>query len=173
MTERLHFDFSLSCTGEGNGSPRQCSCLENPRDGGAWWAAVYGVTESDTTEAIQQQQQQQQQPLRLDNFNCLIDPFFLPAQISYGTNSPSRMKEKLRYFPGGTSGKEPACQCRQCERSRLNLWVRKIPWRRKWHPLQYSRLENPCWLSSIGSQSQTRRKHAGQQKLSGSIEPCQ
>ena len=42
-TERLHFDFSLSCIGEGNGNPRQCSCLENPRDGGAWWAAVYGV----------------------------------------------------------------------------------------------------------------------------------
>ena len=42
-TERLHFHFSLSCTGEGNGNPLQCSCLENPRDGGAWWAAVYGV----------------------------------------------------------------------------------------------------------------------------------
>ena len=40
-TERLHFDFSLSCIGEGNGNPFQCSCLENPRDGGAWWAAVY------------------------------------------------------------------------------------------------------------------------------------
>ena len=42
-TERLHFDFSFSCIGEGNGNPLQCSCLENPRDGGAWWAAVYGV----------------------------------------------------------------------------------------------------------------------------------
>ena len=42
-TERLHFHFSLSCIGEGNGNPLQCSCLENPRDGGAWWAAVYGV----------------------------------------------------------------------------------------------------------------------------------
>ena len=49
-TERLHFDFSLSCIGEGNGNPHQCSCLENPRDGGAWWASIYGVTESDTTE---------------------------------------------------------------------------------------------------------------------------
>ena len=46
MTERLHFHFSLSCIGEGNGNPLQCSCLENPRDGGASWAAVYGVAQS-------------------------------------------------------------------------------------------------------------------------------
>ena len=45
-TEQLH--FSLSCIGEGNGNPLQCSCLENPRDGRAWWAAVYGVTQSRT-----------------------------------------------------------------------------------------------------------------------------
>ena len=48
MTERLHFHFSLSCIGEGNGNPLQCPCLENPRDMGAWWAAVYGVTQSWT-----------------------------------------------------------------------------------------------------------------------------
>ena len=48
MTERLHFHFSLSCIGEGNGNPLQCSCLENPRDGGAWWAAGYGVAQSRT-----------------------------------------------------------------------------------------------------------------------------
>ena len=48
MTERLHFHFSLSCIGEGNGKPLQCSCLENPRDGGAWWAAVCGVAQSRT-----------------------------------------------------------------------------------------------------------------------------
>ena len=47
-TERLHFHFSPSCIGEGNGNPLQCSCLENPRDGGAWWAAVYRVTQSWT-----------------------------------------------------------------------------------------------------------------------------
>ena len=47
-TERLHFHFSLSCIGEGTGTPLQCSCLENPRDGEAWWAAVYGVAQSRT-----------------------------------------------------------------------------------------------------------------------------
>ena len=45
-TQRLHFHFSLSCIGEGNGNPLQCSCLENPRDRGAWWAAVSGVAQS-------------------------------------------------------------------------------------------------------------------------------
>ena len=48
MTERLPFHFSLSCIGEGNGNPLQCSCLENPRDGGAWWPAIYGVAQSRT-----------------------------------------------------------------------------------------------------------------------------
>ena len=47
-TERLPFHFSLSCIGEGNGNPLQCSCLENPRDSGAWWAAIYGVAQSRT-----------------------------------------------------------------------------------------------------------------------------
>ena len=47
-TEQLHFHSSLSCIGEGNGNPLQYSCLENPRDGGAWWAAVYGITQSRT-----------------------------------------------------------------------------------------------------------------------------
>ena len=47
-TERLHFHFSLSCIGEGNGNPVQCSCLENPRDSGAWWTAVHGISKSRT-----------------------------------------------------------------------------------------------------------------------------
>ena len=48
MTERLHFHFSLLCIGAGNGNLLQCSCLENPRDRGAWWAAIYGVAQSRT-----------------------------------------------------------------------------------------------------------------------------
>ena len=48
MTERLDYHFSLSCIGEGNGNPLQCSCLGNPRDRGAWWAAIYGVAQSQT-----------------------------------------------------------------------------------------------------------------------------
>ena len=47
-TERLHFHFSLSCIGEGKTNPLQCSCLENPRDDRAWWAAVYGAAQSWT-----------------------------------------------------------------------------------------------------------------------------
>ena len=48
MTEQIPFHFSLSCIGEGNGNPLQCSCLENPKDGGAWWASIYGVAQSRT-----------------------------------------------------------------------------------------------------------------------------
>ena len=48
MTEQLPFHFSLSCIGEGNGNPLQCSCLENPKDGGAWWASDYGAAQSQT-----------------------------------------------------------------------------------------------------------------------------
>ena len=48
MTEQLPFHFSLSHIGEGSGNPLQCSCLENPRDGGAWWASVFGVAQSRT-----------------------------------------------------------------------------------------------------------------------------
>ena len=69
MTERLHFYFSLSGIGEGNGNPLQCSCLENPRDGGAQWAAVCGVTQSQT------------QLKRLSSSSSRME-FTLPAQVS-------------------------------------------------------------------------------------------
>ena len=68
-TERLPFHFSLSCIGEGNGNPLQCSCLENPRDGEAWWAATYGVAKSRT---------------RLKWFSGLAAAIFLCGKLSHG-----------------------------------------------------------------------------------------
>ena len=70
-TERLHFHFSLSCIGEGNGNPLQCSCLENPRDGRAWWAAVYGVTQSRT------------QLNRLSSSSSSPDPSFSASRVTW------------------------------------------------------------------------------------------
>ena len=116
MTERIHFNFSLSCTGEGNGNPLQCSCLENPRDGGAWWAAVYGVAQSRT---------------RLKRLSSSS-------------------------FPGGTNGKEPACQCR---RQGSDPWVRKIPWRMKWQPIRvFLPGESHRQRSLVGYSPQGRKK---------------
>ena len=67
-TERLHFHFSLSCIGEGNGNPLQCSCLENPRDRGACWAAVYGV---------------RLKWLSNSNSNCLCEKYYKPVIVQY------------------------------------------------------------------------------------------
>ena len=98
-TERLHFHFSLSCTGEGNGNlVLQCSCLENPRDRGAWWAVVSGVAQSWT---------------RL-------------KQLS-SSSSPILHRAGKQCFPGGTNGKESSCQCKRRRRHKFSLWVRKIP----------------------------------------------
>ena len=115
MTERLHFHSSLSCIGEGNGNPLQCSCLENPRDGGAWWAAARGVAKSRT---------------RLSDFTFILHFHALEmathssvlawripgmggawwARLKWlGSSSSSN---KLLGFPGGASGKEPTCHCR-------------------------------------------------------------
>ena len=80
MTERLHFHFSLLCIGEGNGNLLQYSCLENPRDRGAWWAAVYGVTQSRTRLK------------RLSGSSSSVY-MFLPEQRSLAGYSPWSHKE--------------------------------------------------------------------------------
>ena len=79
--------------GEGNGNPLQCSCLENPKDGGAWWAAVYGVAQSRTWL----------------------------KRLSSSSSSSSSSGSVYMGFPGGASGKEPACQCR-----RHKMWLRSL-----------------------------------------------
>ena len=83
-TERHHFHFSLSCIGEGNGNPLQCSCLEKPRDGGAWWAAAYGVAQSRT----------RLKRLSTSSSNLFGDEHFrqLPAECKERVNSHPRME---------------------------------------------------------------------------------
>ena len=86
-TEQLPFHFSLSCIGEGNGNPLQCSCLENPRDGRAWWAAVYGVAQSRTRLKRLSSSSSSSSKLRAASTGCLAviphikfcdpEPFFL------------------------------------------------------------------------------------------------
>ena len=91
--EWLHFHSLLSCTGEGNGNPLQCSCRENPRDGGA--SCLWGCTESDTPEATWQQQQQ-----HLKGHSA--------AKFLWPETSSHQFSIKLG-FPGGSDGKESAC----------------------------------------------------------------
>ena len=82
-TERLPFHFSLLCNEEGNGNPLQCSCLENPRDGGAWWAAVYGVAQSRTRLKRLSSSSRIQISRRLGPFICasFIEYLFVPDII--------------------------------------------------------------------------------------------
>ena len=88
-TERLHFQFPLSCIGQGNGNPLQCSCLEKPRDGGAWWAAVYGVSQSWTrlkrcssSASVQFSSVAQSCPTLCDPLNCNMPGFPVHCRLS-------------------------------------------------------------------------------------------
>ena len=76
-TEWLPFHFSLPCIGEGNGNPLQCSCLENPRDGGAWWAAIYGVAQSRTRLKWLSSSSSSNQLIFFQNFNVGILKFMI------------------------------------------------------------------------------------------------
>ena len=140
MTGRLPFHFSLSCIGEGNGNLLQCSCLENPRDGGAWWAAVYGVAQSRTR-------------LKQLSSSSSSSRASLIAQF---VKNPPAMKETLVWFLGWEDPLEKGYATHssiyglplwlswskirlQCGRPGLFPWIGKIPWRRE-------RLPTPvCW----------------------------
>ena len=79
---RLHFHFSLSCIGEGNGNPLQCSCLENPRDSGAWWAAIYGVAQSRTRLTwLSSSSSMSNELVMLSNHLILCHPILLPSNF--------------------------------------------------------------------------------------------
>ena len=92
MTEHLHFQFSLSCIGEGNGKTPQCSCLENPRDGGAWWAPIYGVAQSQTS-LMQLSRSSSSTIWQSPEFRCIISTssFVLqfPPSPSFSRSGPS------------------------------------------------------------------------------------
>ena len=149
MTEWLHFHFSLSCIGEGNGNPLQCSCLENPRHRGTWWAAVSGVTQSWTRLK------------RLSSSSSssiwLIFSQWLQEEAGLeGMQRRGRLKKHKIWdiqeggvFPGGSAVKNPL----HCRRREFDAWVGKIPWRRKWQTTQDSFLENPMdrgfWLAIV------------------------
>ena len=152
-TEQLHFHFSLSCIAEGNGNPLQCSCLENPSDREAWWAAVYGIAESQT--------RLKQLSSSSSGNKILIDWWMneksWPQMLSkcYHTT----LMALFSYFcshmhtnglPGSASG---ICQCSGHKRQGFNPWVGKILWRRVCNPLWYSCLENPmntgAWQATV------------------------
>ena len=108
---RVRYDWAtslsllLSCIGEGNSNPLQCSCLENPRDGGAWWAAVYGVTQSQTWLKW----------LSSSSRQMILGPTLIG-------------------FLGGASGKKNLPANAEDKRCQFNPWVGKMSWRRKWKP---------------------------------------
>ena len=108
-TERLHFHFSLSCIGEGNGNPLQCSCLENPRDGRAWWAAVYGVEQS-WTRLTRLSSSSSSSSHILQGLSRVIQPDLLPLLIlptpSPLTSSPCLWSRSLGEDRRGNGQKE-------------------------------------------------------------------
>ena len=159
MTEQLHFHFSLSCIGEGNGSPLQCSCLENPRDGGAWWVSVYGVAQSRTWLKLLSSSSSK----TLATFRCsCCSRRCLPQghwgflywlirtgwhEWTSGTHTYkdaessvlciSALLSLVWGLPCSSAGKETSCNAGvhlQCRKPGLDSWVGKIPWRRKWQP---------------------------------------
>ena len=88
-TERLHFHFSLSCVGKGNGNPLQCSCLENPRDGGTWWAAVCGVTHSWTL--LKRLSSSSNQDILFTLFQCSALCYCLLSYSPFHSISPKKI----------------------------------------------------------------------------------
>ena len=150
--------------GEGNGTPLQYSCLENPMDGGAWWAAVHGVAKSQA---------------RLSDFTFTFHFHTLEKEMAThssilawripGTEEPSGLLSMGLHrvghdwsdlaamlslsFLGGARGKEPTCQCRRHKGHRFNPWVRKIPGGGHGKTLQYSCLEIPmdreAWWATV------------------------
>ena len=153
-TERIHFHFSLSCIGEGNGSPLQCSCLENPRDGGAWWAAIYGVTQSRTrlnqlsSSSSSRQEEPSKKHLEFPPVTKMANKMqdFLHGRVTAIHYLPLHNKG----LPGGSDSKESACK--EGDLGSIPGSGRS-PGEGNGNPFQYSCLENPmdrgAWRATV------------------------
>ena len=153
MTERLHVHFSLSCIGEGNGNLRQCSCLENPRDGRAWWAAVYGVPQSRT---------------RLKRLSSSSSPREWVSLLAQSVkNLPAMQETRVRSL-----GREDPLEKEMATYSSTLAWripwteepcglqstgarswthLKQLNWRRKWQPTPvFLPGESHGWRSLVG-----------------------
>ena len=137
-TERLHFHFSLSCIGEGNGNPLKCSYLENPRDGGAWWAAVYGITQSWTRLKWLSSSSSSSSSVAKELVNCRRPRFdSWDGKIHWRRDRPPI--PIFLGFPGGSVGKESTCNAGDLGSI---PGLGRSPGKGKGHPLQYFGLEN-------------------------------
>ena len=137
--------YVVATIGEGNGTPLQYSCPENPMDRGAWQTAVHGVTKSrtllsDFTFTSHVHALEKEMATHFSGLAWRIpgieEPGGLPSMGSHrvGHDSSNLVAAARSFsgFPGGASGKEPACQCR---RAGFDPWVRNIPWRQEWQPI--------------------------------------
>ena len=166
MTDRLHFQFSLSCIGEGNGNPLQCSCLENPRVEGVWWAAVYGVAQSWT------------QMKRLSSSSSMLYLGFsgssageesaCSAGDSTSISGTGRSPGEGIGYPYQYSWTSLVAQTSQVAKNPpavREMWVQSLGWENHWSrawqptpvflPAESPWTEEPGGLQSMGSQSLT------------------
>ena len=142
-TERCHFHFSLSCIGEGNGNPLQCSCLENPRDGGACWAAVYGVAQSRTRLKLLSSRGRRGSSKRL--YVGIFIMFYIFLCILGCFN--------ILGFPGGSVIKNLPDSAGDAEDVGSFPGLERSPGGQNGNPLQYSCLENSmdreAWQATV------------------------
>ena len=155
MTEGLHFHFSLSCIGEGNGNPLQCSCLENPRDGGAWWAAVCGVAQSRTRlKQLSSSSSSSSQavgllpPLSSSSTNPITAGPWADETVANLRPGKKVFSFTLTLFSFRTE-QRTHLPIRRHEKCRFDPWVGNIPWRRKWQPAPVFLPENSHGQQSL------------------------
>ena len=153
MTERLHFHFSLSCIGEGNRNPLQCSCLENPRDRGAWWAAIYGVSQSRTRLKWLSSSSSSSSMCRLQSYICISFHCILyPRQFMAHSRHSVVFIELNRKAVCKLKGINTYLFRRQ-KRLGMNPGSRRSPGGGHGYPLQHSCLENPmdrgAWRATV------------------------